>query len=142
MDCVYIVLESGNFCPRSLLIPVSIIAEYENLRVSIEKLLKECVEVKPDFFVYTRNSGEITKCDPSETDRIASCLEFYGDDTPSKWRLLDDDNDQGNTGFPPLFVNGWLKLVWVDVYRKYRYNIDTSEIKAKVVKTILVTRTV
>lgn len=144
IDCVYIVVESGNFCPRSLLIPVGVIENNTNLRESLDILLKACEETGPAFFLYKKmpyiNTGRnVWKSDPNptEAEKITKCLEYYGDDTPSKWRLFDACTSDTESGFPPLYVNGWFKDVDIDVYRRFRMHVlKFGDKDAKIVKTI------
>ena len=134
-ECMYIVIESRGLCPRSLVIPLDIIAKHENLRTSIDTLIKSCQETEPGFFVYTKMPNP----NPTEAESIVKCLEYYGDDTPSKWWLFDSCDSDDNTGLPPLYVNGWFKYVDIDIYRVC--GMQVTEIgggkAVKIVKTII-----
>ena len=88
---------------------------------------------------YIITNKNICRSDPNPTqaESIVKCLEFYGDDTPSKWWLFEACDNTENSGFEPLYVNGWFKDVDIDDYR--RCGIEVLKIgdkDAKVVKTI------
>ena len=144
IECVYIVIESGGFCPRSLLIPTDVIKNNQNLEESLEVLLKACEEANPSFYIYKkmpyiRKNEHCCSSDPNptEAEKVVKCLEFYGDDTPSKWWLFDNCNSEKDTGLPPLYVNGWFKDVDIDVYRQCGMNVlKIGDKDAKIVKTI------
>jgi hypothetical protein len=147
IECLYIVIESGGFCPRSLVIPIDVIKKNKNLEENLDILIKACEEIQPSFFVYkkmpyVRKTTNVCRVDPNptEAEKIVICLEYYGDDTPSKWWLFDKCDSGVDAGFPPLYVNGWFKDVDIDVYR--RCGMDVVKIgddkDANIVKTIYV----
>jgi hypothetical protein len=124
-DCVYIIIDSDNFCPRSLMIPVEVIEEYKNLRDCLDILLKACEEKESALFVYkmmpyikVSNNCWMSDPNPTEAEKIVKCLHYYGDDTPSKWFLYDECDSEVDVGLPPLHVNGWFKHVAIDYYRR------------------------
>ena len=145
IECLYIVIESGGFCPRSLVIPLDVIKKNKNLEDNLDILIKACEEIEPSVFEYNkmpyiRENANVCMSDPNPTDaeKIVKCLEYYGDDTPSKWWLFDKCTSNVKMGLPPLYVNGWFKDVDIDVYRRCGMNVlkfgDDKD--AKIVKTI------
>ena len=134
IECLYIVIESGGFCPRSLVIPIDVIKKNKNLEENLDILIKACEEIQPSFFVYKKMPYF------TEVEKIVICLEYYGDDAPSKWWLFDKCDSGVDAGFPPLYANGWFKDVDIDVYR--RCGMDVVKIgddkDANIVKTIYV----
>jgi hypothetical protein len=149
-DYIYFIGESGNFCPRGMLINVSKMTN--NLKECLDKLFAASIEISPKYYEYTKKpyikiSNNAWKQDENlpETDLIVNALIHYANDSPLNRHFDGIQETDEPTGFPPLYVNGWYDHAFLDVYRYYCYKkiddpypTEYNGIKINIIKKIYV----